>query len=339
ISKGWELAQFLSEAGQTEDISLQVHDMKEPQGGYIARVCKLKKRRPFHKQQYSSDEEEMPAVCQYCGYRRDHTNIEDCPAYGKTCFKCKKLHHFATVCKENRTTDTASKGKKKRRSRNNIDSVKQTRESDSTENSDDDFLSRSVAHMRIKTLKAEPRTKGRSFNGSLMNFQNKPGAMRCPQYRDRDNATQIRGEIHRWTREIEVKLERKINEAMEDLKQIIQTGMRVDVNGTQGAENNSTNNGQKEKRICTSIRATHEDEQQHAVQVNDRDQHDWWEYTNLQTVKRKHNEYDNARSEESDQSDCDFLDRTVKFKVCAETDYDPGGEDLRESYMIGKTDL
>ena len=31
ISKGWELAQFLLEAGQTEDIALQVQDMKEPQ--------------------------------------------------------------------------------------------------------------------------------------------------------------------------------------------------------------------------------------------------------------------------------------------------------------------
>ena len=53
ISKGWELAQFLLEAGQTEDTSLQVHDMKEPQGRYIARVCKPKKRRPLNKQRNS----------------------------------------------------------------------------------------------------------------------------------------------------------------------------------------------------------------------------------------------------------------------------------------------
>ena len=44
ISKGWELAQFLLEAGQTEDILLQVHDMKEPQDRYTSRVCKPKKR-------------------------------------------------------------------------------------------------------------------------------------------------------------------------------------------------------------------------------------------------------------------------------------------------------
>ena len=124
ISKGWILAQFLSEAGQTEDISLQVHDMKEPQGRYIARVCKPKKRRPLHKQRNSCDEDEMPLLCRYCGYMRDHTNIEDCPALGKKCFMCQKLHHFATVCKENRITDPASKGKKKRRSRNNNVSVK-----------------------------------------------------------------------------------------------------------------------------------------------------------------------------------------------------------------------
>ena len=30
ISKGWNLSQFLTEAGQIEDISLQMRDMKAP---------------------------------------------------------------------------------------------------------------------------------------------------------------------------------------------------------------------------------------------------------------------------------------------------------------------
>ena len=39
ISKSWQLSQFLLEAGQIEDISMQVHDMKEPQQDkYIARI-------------------------------------------------------------------------------------------------------------------------------------------------------------------------------------------------------------------------------------------------------------------------------------------------------------
>ena len=72
---------------------------------------------------------------------------------------------------------------------------KKRRESDSTESSDDEFLSRSVVHMRIKTLKAEPRTKGRLASGSVMNYQNKPGVMRSPLNRYQDNATQLRAEI------------------------------------------------------------------------------------------------------------------------------------------------
>lgn len=39
ISKSWQLSQFLLEAGQIEDISMQVHDMKEPQQDkYITRI-------------------------------------------------------------------------------------------------------------------------------------------------------------------------------------------------------------------------------------------------------------------------------------------------------------
>ncbi len=32
----------------------------------------------------------------FCGYRHRRGR---CPVYGKTCNKCKKLHHFANVCK------------------------------------------------------------------------------------------------------------------------------------------------------------------------------------------------------------------------------------------------
>ena len=35
-------------------------------------------------------------LCNFCGYRHRRGR---CPAYGKTCNKCKKLHHFANVCK------------------------------------------------------------------------------------------------------------------------------------------------------------------------------------------------------------------------------------------------
>ena len=127
--------------------------MKEPQDRYIARVCKPKKRQLHHKNHYSSDENEMTQLCRYCGYSREHTNIEDCPAYGKKCFKCQKQHHFAAVCKADRITDPAPKGKKKRHNRNNNDSDKKT---DSSGSYNEEFISKSIAHMQVKTLKTVP---------------------------------------------------------------------------------------------------------------------------------------------------------------------------------------
>ena len=35
-------------------------------------------------------------ICNYCGYRHRRSR---CPAYGKNCNRCKKLHHFASMCK------------------------------------------------------------------------------------------------------------------------------------------------------------------------------------------------------------------------------------------------
>ncbi|CAB4021658.1 Hypothetical predicted protein, partial [Paramuricea clavata] len=35
-------------------------------------------------------------ICNYCGYRHRRGR---CPAYGKNCTRCKKLHHFASMCK------------------------------------------------------------------------------------------------------------------------------------------------------------------------------------------------------------------------------------------------
>ncbi|KAK3769869.1 hypothetical protein RRG08_036917 [Elysia crispata] len=37
--------------------------------------------------------------CRYCGGNHTFANKEKCPAYGKTCSKCKKQNHFARVCK------------------------------------------------------------------------------------------------------------------------------------------------------------------------------------------------------------------------------------------------
>ena len=181
--------------------------------------------------------------------------------------------------------------------------------------------------MRINTLKSEPRTKVRLASGSVMNYQNNPDAMRSLLNRYQDNATQLRAEIRRQTKEIEVKFGRKIIEAMNEIRQIIQTGLRRDENGTQRTENNTTKIEHKERRSCSNIRANDEDEQQYAVRMRVQVQYDWWENTNLKTVMHNHDEGDHTRSEESDQSDCDFMESAVKLKSCDDFDSHPMEED------------
>ena len=113
IVKSWELSQFLLEAGQTEDISLQVHDLKDSlDGKHIARVRIPEKRRTL-RNHYCSDEEDAAAVCRYCGFKRKYKANEDCPAYGQICHKCQKWNHFASVCKSRRCKDKISNQKKK----------------------------------------------------------------------------------------------------------------------------------------------------------------------------------------------------------------------------------
>jgi hypothetical protein len=41
--------------------------------------------------------------CKYCGGMHEW-NKTKCPAYGKECRKCRKLNHFASVCKTKRQT-------------------------------------------------------------------------------------------------------------------------------------------------------------------------------------------------------------------------------------------
>ena len=101
ITKSWTLSQFLLEAGQIEDISSQVHDMKDASDGrHIARVKVPYKQRTYGN--HCSTDEDLPVVCSYCGYDRKYKTIEDCPAYGQRCHKCQKLNHLASVCNAHR---------------------------------------------------------------------------------------------------------------------------------------------------------------------------------------------------------------------------------------------
>ena len=101
ISKSWTLQEFLSEAGQIEAISEQVHDMKaDPWSKKIAKVaersgnCKSRNANIGERGQTAEP-------CSYRGLSGAHSRGRNCPAYGVHCETCKKFDHFATVCRAN----------------------------------------------------------------------------------------------------------------------------------------------------------------------------------------------------------------------------------------------
>ena len=48
---------------------------------------------------------QMVQNCLYCGRQHQRSRFK-CPAYGKTCMNCSKLHHFAAVCKSTSMNDS-----------------------------------------------------------------------------------------------------------------------------------------------------------------------------------------------------------------------------------------
>ena len=210
IAKCWNLTQFLSEAAQIEDISLQVHDMKYNQDDrYIARVRRSRKQKSYHN--YRSSDEDDEIRCRYCGYYRKHRTIEDCPAYGQKCHSCQKLNHFASVCKSQRSTDGASNKNNSIQSTSESKRLQKIFDTEDSDSSDDGFVSTSAAHMlRIKTVKTntisseEEETSARSLHHEGANIRDQ--RQQC-----KNHIELIRHEIQRHTRELEMKFEQKLN--------------------------------------------------------------------------------------------------------------------------------
>ena len=224
IAKCWNLAQFLSEAGQIEDISLQVHDMKDARDDrYVARVDNSRKQKHYRNHR-SSDEDDVEMICRHCGYDRKHRTIEDCPAYGQKCHRCQKLNHFASVCKSQRSKDEKSKQKnQKKRIRNICESnrIQKMFDTDTSDSSDDDFISKSAAHMlRIKTVKSGEAEETKTCADFL---QNENGNVwdNCKQYKEQIEL--MKYEMQRHARDIELKLDQKLKEFFDQIRSLSNT--------------------------------------------------------------------------------------------------------------------
>ena len=251
IAKSWDLSQFLLEATQTEDISLQVHNMKDTlDSRHIARV-RIPKKQSAYRNHCSSDEEDEVMVCRYCGYDKKHRMIEDCPAYGQRCHKCQKLNHFASVCKSQRYSDDNSKQRKKIVCINKSNKMKKTCETDTSDSSDDDFVSKSAAHMlRIKTLKSlscveESATDTHFLEKEDVNFPDQ-------QKQGMEAIIQMRDELHRHTQEMEMRLEQKLSEFIVQMSVLINTEtlfVPCDKTASMKMKDETNNNSQRQSHM------------------------------------------------------------------------------------------
>ena len=93
IKKCWTLSKFLTEARLSEDVALQVQKIYESSGKYT--IDKEKKRL---KRRENTETTERLQPCGYCGLSGLHPIGRQCPVYGKRCFQCHKIFHFAAVC-------------------------------------------------------------------------------------------------------------------------------------------------------------------------------------------------------------------------------------------------
>jgi len=93
MDKKWDLTQFLTEAAQIEDTSIQISDMKIPQDVKNLGRQFEKQRPPKNKQNGRGKQ-----PCGYCGQTATYEKGKNCPAYGKKCMKCQKFTESLQFC-------------------------------------------------------------------------------------------------------------------------------------------------------------------------------------------------------------------------------------------------
>ena len=154
ISKSWTLQEFLSEAGQIEAISEQVHDMMtEPRNKEIAKVTE--QRRSWESRHSEIGKRFQRAEpCSYCGLVGAHVKGRNCPAYGIQCEICRKFNHYSSACRANTNpTDKMYAFPRTHDHRQKKRIMKAEEINSSSEDSDDEFLAQSVGHLRVKAAK------------------------------------------------------------------------------------------------------------------------------------------------------------------------------------------
>jgi len=152
ISKKWNLEKFIEEAGQMEDIKIQVDSMKAVK----AEVAKV---RQTDRHQYKpATRQPQKQMCKYCGKTGIHEPGQNCPAYGKKCANCFRYNHFAAVCRSPAKKSDMKKSRDKQNKSNyrqGRNRVKKTEVEEGSTSSDDDYFMQSIKHLHtVKKIKS-----------------------------------------------------------------------------------------------------------------------------------------------------------------------------------------
>ena len=160
IYEGWTLDQFLTQAKQIEDISMQVDDMKTDQ--WSKKISKVVEHREWTQSQNQIQFRTQP--CSYCGLTGVHPKGRNCPAYGVQCETCRKYNHFTSVCREKRKwikpIDKTTRPPHCYTRMKRKEGVNKANVIHHNSQSLDDS---SVAHVRIKTVKQSPPQDNENF--------------------------------------------------------------------------------------------------------------------------------------------------------------------------------
>ena len=135
LRKEWTLFQFLQEAQKAEEIREQM-------------CCK------------GNWQKDVLKACGYCGLSGVHPKGWACPAFGKRCYRCHKIDHFAAVCrtKLERKYDIFSRYKDEH-GNEHMGGKKQRTKRYRTDNLNNNIMPKTVGHLIVNHLQKSDTKK------------------------------------------------------------------------------------------------------------------------------------------------------------------------------------
>lgn len=159
------LEQLLNQAKILESTKRQLSIMEQPKEAasndkivaktYPKQEYKRNKNQHGNNKKYKENENEKIKTCLNCGNQWHKQGRKSCPAYGKTCNKCRKYGHFAKVCLSTKNNSENTKTNIRYNARDKM----------TTEQDDDDSSKESSFSINVNNINETPKANI-NINGS-----------------------------------------------------------------------------------------------------------------------------------------------------------------------------